>query len=467
MNVLLVSPKARTGGLESLRKGNQILQGLLYVAAAARDAGHHPCVVVADSCDVESYIQRYNPDILGVSCVSATYPIARDLLKEVRKTHPLLPTIIGGHHATFMYKEVFADTDVAYICRGEGEEAFPKLLAALGQGITEPVIPGIVFRRNGEYLNDEHIALLDDIENLPKIKRDLTAPEFSFSPKIVSSRGCPFDCSFCSISAFYGGRYRKRSVEAVIAEIKEYLSWGQDSFWFHDDNLTIDTKWMERFCQAIEDEGLKFHFNCMSRVDTICNNPKLIARMAKVGCSLISIGIESGIPEVLERMHKKINIAQIKTAVSIMNKLSISHNWYMIIGSADEFDKPRYLQENIRFFSSLPLGYVLISILTPFPGTEVFKRLVAENRILHYNWEDYDAMHCVYKPLYMSSKELESYLPKAYMKVYLSKGWRLIPLFFGSFRRKAMHPGTIIMAIKTMFLHLVLRKDFHKALTKH
>jgi radical SAM superfamily enzyme YgiQ (UPF0313 family) len=467
MNILLISPKARTGGLESLRKGNQILQGLLYVAASARDAGHNTTVVVADKDDVDSFIKRYHPSVLAVSCVSATYPIARDLLIHVKKSHPDLKTIIGGHHATFMYKEVFADTDVDYVCRGEGEEVFPRLLASLEQGNTEPEIMGIVYRKDGSYYNDTEIALMEDIENLPKITRDLTAPEFSFSPKIVSSRGCPFNCSFCSISAFYGGKYRKRSVEAVIAEIKEYLSWGHDSFWFHDDNLTIDTKWMERFCQAIEDEKLNFHFNCMSRVDTICNNPALMARMAKVGCSLMSIGIESGIPEVLERMHKKISIEQIKQAIKILNKLSISHNWYMIIGSADEFDKPRYLEQNIRFFSSLPLGYVLISILTPFPGTEIFNRLVAEDRILHYNWEDYDAMHCVYKPLYMSHKDIDKYLPKAYVKVYLSKGWRLIPLFYHSFRRKAMSPATIGMAVKTMFLHLVLGKDFHKALTKH
>ena len=247
MNVLLISPKARTGGLESLRKGNQLLQGLLYVAAAARDAGHKPRVVVADETDVESYIARYHPDLVGVSCVTATYPIARELLKKVHALHPGLPTIIGGHHATFMYREVFADTGVSYVCRGEGEKVFPELLAALEQGITEPDIAGIVFQKDGGYINDQHIALLEDIENLPLITRDLTAPEFSFSPKIVSSRGCPFACSFCSISAFYGGSYRKRSVEKVIAEIKEYLSWGQDSFWFHDDNLTVDTGWIERF----------------------------------------------------------------------------------------------------------------------------------------------------------------------------------------------------------------------------
>ena len=466
MKVLMVSPRARTGGLESLRKGNQILQGLLYVAAAARDAGHDTTVVVADRDNVDSFIERYQPDVLGVSCVSASYPIARELIKYVKQQHPGIKTIIGGHHATFMYKETFRDTGVDYICRGEGEEVFPQLLASLQAGNHYPDISGIVYMREGSYYNDDKIALLQDIDNLPRITRDLTAPEFSFSPKIVSSRGCPYFCSFCSISAFYGGRYRKRTVKAVIAEIKEYISWGYDSFWFHDDNLTVDTKWMEEFCQAIEDEGINFHFNCMSRVDTICNNPALIARMAKVGCSLMSIGIESGIPEVLERMHKKISLEQIKTAIKILNKLSISHNWYMIIGSADEFDTPKHIEQNIRFFCSLPLGYVVITILTPFPGTEIFNRLVTEDRILHYNWEDYDAMHCVYKPLAMSPKDIDAYFPKAYVRVYLSKGWRLLPLFYHSFKRKAIHPSTIISAIKTMFMHKVMGIDFRKALNK-
>lgn len=316
------------------------------------------------------------------------------------------------------------------------------------------------------FYNDAEIALLQDIENIPRITRDLVSPEFSFSPKIVSSRGCPFHCSFCSISAFYGGKYRKRSVEAVIADIKEYIGWGYNSFWFHDDNLTVDTAWMERFCAAVEAEGLKFKFNCMSRVDTICDNPQLIARMVKIGCALVSIGIESGIPEVLERMHKKIGITQIRKAIKILNKLKISHNWYMILGSADEFDTQKYIEQNIRFFRNLPLGYVLISILTPFPGTELYNKLLAENRLRHYNWEDYDVMHCVYQPLGISHTELEKYLPKAYISIYLGKGWRLIPLLVNSFRRKAINPVQIFYAVKTLFAHAILGKDFISAVSK-
>lgn len=466
MNVLLVSPKSITGGLESLRKGNQILQGVLYVAAAARDAGHNVKVVIADKDNVDRYIRRYKPDTVGVSCVTATYPIARELLKHLKQMHPGIKTIIGGHHATFMYKEVFADTNVDYVCRGEGEEIFPALLAELEKGNTQPLIPGIVFMMDGVFYNDETIAIMQNIEHLPKISKDLVAPEFDFSPKIVSSRGCPFFCSFCSISAFYGGGYRKRSVEAVIGDIKEYISWGYDSFWFHDDNLTVDAVWLRQFCEAVEREKLKFTYSAMSRVDTICRNPELFAFMARTGCTLVSIGIESGIPEVLERMHKKINVAQIRQAIAIMNRLGISHNWYMILGSGDEFDTPEYIAKNIRFFCSLHLDLVIISILTPFPGTELFNKLRAENRLRHYNWEDYDILHCVYEPLGITWQEMEKALPRAYIKVYLSKGWRIIPLVIKTMKSKAITPQKIGIALKTLFLTKVFGRDFSKVLKK-
>jgi anaerobic magnesium-protoporphyrin IX monomethyl ester cyclase len=467
MRVLIVSPKAKTGGLESLRKGNQILQGALYVAAAARDADHQVKVVIADSKDLEQFIQKYEPQVIGFSCVSSTYIIARDMIRLTKESHPKIKTIIGGHHATFLYKDVIEESGVDYVCRGEGEEAFPALLAALERGEEHPRIPGIVFLHDNEYHNDDVIALLDDIEALPQIERDLVDEAFSFTPKIVSSRGCPFHCSFCSISAFYGGRYRQRSVDSVISDIKRFVSWGHDTFWFHDDNLTVDTAWVNSFCNRLRAEKLKINYNCMSRVDSIVKNPQMIANMADTGCRLVSIGIESGIEEVLKRMNKKISTDQIKEAIGILNKLKISHNWYMILGSADEFDSPRYIEQNIRFFSSLPLGYVLISILTPFPGTALFEKLEGEGRIRHRNWQDFDVTHCVYEPQGMSYRELEAYLPKAYLRIYLSKGWRLIPLFISSFRQKAIRPAMIGYALKAMFCNVVLKKDFSKAIRKH
>ena len=149
-----------------------------------------------------------------------------------------------------------------------------------------------------------------------------------------------------------------------------------------------------------------------------------------------------------------------------MNQVGVTHNWYMILGSGDEYDTKEYLEQNIRFLSSLPLGYILISILTPFPGTELFNKLKAENRIRHYNWEEYDILHCVYQPLGISHTEIEKLLPKAYVRVYLSKGWRLIPLLIDSMRNSTITPGKLAIAIKTLFITRFLNKDFTKMLKK-
>ena len=466
MKVLLISPKAHTGGLEALRKGHQILQGLLYVAAAARDAGHKTTVAIADSTDVDRYIRRYQPDILGVSCVTATYPIAREILNHVHSANPSLPTIIGGHHATFMYKEVIRETGVHYVCRGEGEEVFVQLLSSLEKGNPEPAVEGIVFQKDGVFFNDNEIAILDDLNKIPRISRELVAPEFSFSPKLVSSRGCPFQCSFCSISAFYGGKYRQRSVDDAFSELLEFISWGYDQFWFHDDNLTVDKAWLTDFCNRILEHKLKIHWNAMSRVSIIAKEPELIALMARSGCSLLSIGLESGIPEVIESLNEKIDLGDIAKAIKVMDRIGITHNWYMILGSGDKYDTPGYLKQSLDFFCKHRLGYVVISILTPFPGTKVFEQLQSEGRILHYNWEDYDVTHCVYQPLGMSPKEMESFLSKAYIKIYLSKGWRLIPLAIRSLKTGAMKPNHIINGIRIMIESKLLGKDITKAMAK-
>ncbi len=465
MNILLVSPKAATGGLEMMRKGHQIYQGILYVAAAARDAGHKAVVVLADSSTLHRYIRRYKPDVIGFTCVTALYPVVSQMIRFVKKKHPKIITVVGGHHVSFMYQETLQETGVDFVCRGEGEEIFPALLQALEKGERHPNIQGMAYLKDGNFHCNEKIVLLEDINRIPRITMDLVAPDFSFTPKIVSSRGCPFKCTYCSISAFYNGKYRQRRVEDVIQDIKDYISWGYDQFWFHDDNVTVDAKWIARFCDLVQSEKLKFSFNCMSRVDLICKDPKLMARLAAAGCKMMSIGIESGVPEVLKSINKKISLDQIHKAVSIMKNLGISYDFFMLLGSGDEYDTPEIIEKNIKFFSKLP-GLILISILTPFPGTAIYEKLKQEKRIRHYNWENYDIIHCVYNPLGMSYQQMERYLPLAYKRVYLAKGWALIPLFYHAIKNKAIQPGMLTGGLKSLFKTFVLKRDFHRTVLK-
>ena len=148
-----------------------------------------------------------------------------------------------------------------------------------------------------------------------------------------------------------------------------------------------------------------------------------------------------------------------------MESVGISYDWFMLLGSGDEYDTPEIMERNIRFFSKLP-GMILISVLTPFPGTEVFNRLQAEDRIRHYNWEDYDITHCVYNPLGMSWQQMEKYLPIAYKKVYLAKGWKLIPLFIHGVRTKAIRLDMFTSGLKSLFKTFVLKTNFYDSIQK-
>jgi anaerobic magnesium-protoporphyrin IX monomethyl ester cyclase len=470
MNVLLISPTEKSIGLASINTGTQILQGILYVAAAARRGGHQALVTIADEIDVIDQVRKYQPQIVGFSCVTMSYPMIREAIKNVKKEFPELYTILGGHHATFMTMDIFEECPVDYICRGEGEIAFPALLDSLDQGNPYPIIEGIAFRKDGKIHNADKITLLDSLDNLPRITLDLVAPGLGFSPKIVSSRGCPFTCSFCSITAFYSGKWRQRTVEDVMEDVEIAYKAGHRKFWFHDDNLTVNTKWVRDFCNELYKRKMKISWNCMSRIDTIVNEPDLINVMAKAGCTQISIGIESGIQGVLEAYHKKISIEQVKKAAKILRKADIFYLLFMILGSGDEYDTPEYIEENIRFFESIPFDLLTISVLTPLPGTEFYHKMVSENRLLHKDWLKYDMLHCVYQPLGMSPQDIEAWTMKAYKRIYLKRGLKNIPSIILGIRKQIYKPIRIIyflhfifnLALKKMKMEEALKKSVKK-----
>lgn len=464
MNVLLISPPERSLGFASINSGTQILQGILYVAASAKRAGHNAIVTIADQLDIAEHIRKYKPQIVGFTCVTMNYTSVRDAIHTLKNDFPDIYTILGGHHATFMTHEIFAECPVDYICRGEGEVAFPALLDSLEKGEPYPNIEGIAYRKDGEVHNADKITLLENLDDLPRITYDLVAPGLGFSPKIVSSRGCPFTCSFCSISAFYQGKWRQRSVQDVMGDVEIAYQEGHRKFWFHDDNLTVRTDWVREFCNELAVRKMKITWNCMSRIDTIVNDPELIETMAKAGCVQINIGIESGIQEVLDSYHKKTTLEQIRQAARTLRKSNIFYLLFMILGSGDEYDTPEYLEKNIRFFESVPFDMLTISILTPLPGTALWDKITSENRLISRDWDKYDMLHCVYQPSGISPQELEALMPKAYRRLYFKRGFRNIPSLMLGFKTKLYKPKRIFNFLRFVFLFAMGKKGLTESL---
>ncbi len=468
MKVLLISPRFRAIGLESFASGYNIGSGILYVAAAARDAGHDTVVELGNEENILHLIEKHSPDVVGVTCLTASYPIAQTMINMIKEYNPHILTVIGGHHATFMTRRVFSECNVDYVLRGEGEIAFPLLLSYIESGNRYPIIEGVAFRKDDKIFNRDSFTLLSDIDSLPQIPIDLIPKAVKgFSPRISASRGCPFRCSFCSISAFYEGKWRTRKVESVLDEIEMCALEGHfKNFRFNDDNLTVDTGWVRRICAGLKERGLdNLQWGCVSRIDSICREPDIVDKMIDVGCRSMGLGIESGVQEIIDTYKKKITLEQAQKAIKIMNDSSIFHVWYMIIGSGDEYDQPKYMKQNIDFMKGIEFDLLDISILTPFPGTELYCKLRMENRLLHTNWQKYDCVHCVYQPLHLTPQQIEEYFVEAYKTVYLSRGLDLLRT-----ARKGLRAGcfvTPIMMLKTIKFGidiLLRKKDFFEVL---
>ena len=441
MKILLISPKFKPMGLESFVSGYTIGSGILSVAAAARDAGHEVAVELGNEENILTLLKTHSPDMVGITCLTVSYPVAKTMITMIKEYNPDILTIIGGHHATFMTEEIFSECDVDYVLRGEGESAFPLLLHHIESGNKYPLIEGVAFKREGKIFNKHSFTLLQNIDSLPKITTDLVPGEIhSFVPQISSSRGCPFRCSFCSISAFYKGRWRKRKPETILDEIDMYASEGHGTFKFDDDNLTVDTTRVREICDNLKERGLdNLKWGCLSRVDSICRDPAMVDEMVDAGCSWMQLGIESGVQEIINTYKKHITLEQVRKAVKIMNDSSVFHTWFSIIGSGNKYDQPKYIEKNINFLKKIKFDLLQISILTPFPGTELYCKLKEENRLLHKNWKRYDCVHCVYQPLYVTPQQIEEYFLRAYRSIYASRGLDLLKM-----ARKGLKSGSII-----------------------
>lgn len=426
MKVLFISPKAPLSGYSKLfLPSDEMNLGLLCIDASCREQGHETQVALLSVEEAGDAVRSFGPDAVGITSLTPTYPTAVRIAQEVKKADPSVITVFGGHHVSALPEETVKLPCADYVIRGEGELAFNELLEQVSRGNREPEIEGVCYEKNGVCINAESKAIIEDLDALPFIDQDILENQRVF---IVSSRGCPYQCDFCSVGSFYERRWRKRSVESIIAEIKvneeKRRRQGKKLTWidFRDDNLTVDSARLLELCDRIEQEQWDVSWHCQSRVDTLLKNPGMLDRMKETGCSFVGFGLESGVQEILDSYHKGITFEQSKEAAALLTSRKVLHIWYAMLGSGDHLDTPEMLKENIEQIASFPFDLLQISLLTPFPGTPLYDRLVKEDRLLHRDWERYDGLHCVYKPQGIDPEAMEKAFLWAYRRVFINSG---------------------------------------------
>lgn len=398
--------------------------GLGYLGGMLKQEGHQVKIVDLDVVpEKERNIDFRGFDLVGITSDTPRYHKALKIATEAKKQR--VPVVMGGFHVTFMDEEALSTGVVDYVVRGEGEYVLLNLVNALERDKDLVGIRGLSFLKKGCYRRNPDAPFIDNLDELPYPARELFPLDRYRSfyegfpmTSMITSRGCPFDCSFCACSRFSGLKWRTRSLDSILKEMDHLQnSYGYHAFTFVDDNFTLNPKRVIAFAEEIKARKWNVRWWCFSRADTIVRNEDMVEKMAEAGARTVFLGLESGNQEVLDSYGKKITIRQQFRAIHMLKHYGIKVWGSFIIGARTETKE--MIEKTIRLARKFKPKMGQFSILTPYPGTELFNCLKRENKIITYNWDYYDGAHAVIKTEFLSPRELQKLLVKAYRRFYL------------------------------------------------
>jgi anaerobic magnesium-protoporphyrin IX monomethyl ester cyclase len=340
-------------------------------------------------------IRAWPPDVVGISCLfSPMWPVVAGLLRAIKAAHPEIVTVVGGNHPSFLAREVLegpAGEALDYIVLGEGERRFRDLLEALDQGREPREVHGLACRTSEGLRVDRgwQGATVQELDALPPPARDLAPleayaridmPHAVFSrhrrnTALMTSRGCPACCSFCSSSSFWG-RLRVRSVEHVLDEIGACIQrHGIRELHFEDDNLTGDVPRAKALFRGIIERGYRVRWSAPNGLALWTFDEELLGLMKRSGVREIVLAIESGSSEVLGGvMRKPLTLAQAREKVAMVKRHRIRHNAFFMIGLPGE--TMEQIQATIDLVRELDLEAASLFAFMPLPGTAAYRACV-------------------------------------------------------------------------------------------
>jgi anaerobic magnesium-protoporphyrin IX monomethyl ester cyclase len=342
--------------------------------------------------EIRQVLMKYRPKIIGISCMSAKYPSALKVAHIYKECIPEGFVIFGGQHPTIRTKDVLMSEIVDFAVRGEADESVVEIVSALlkCRPSTDDIakIKGVSFRSGDSIIHTENRIPLDKLDNLDFPARELLVKPLNDKTAygaIITSRGCAFDCAFCSAKAVVGRKVRYRSIQNVTDEIKDVRdTYKIRNFFFWDDTFTINRERTIELCRAIQ--KLHIDWACTTRVDRV--DYSLLKEMKRAGCVSIDYGIESGSERMLAVINKNITKASIEKALFESVKAGIIPNVFLMVGFPDETEND--ILETIAFAKSTKAFSICLSIFTPYPATPLFERACELDLIRNnFDWSNF------------------------------------------------------------------------------
>ncbi len=339
---------------------------------------HHPLWK-----EVRSVIEDVDPDVIGIGMIAeGKYGSTLCVAEIVKEWKDEVTVIVGGHLPTTKPELLLSSPNIDVVVRGEGELTVLELVNNLHHGNPLDDVLGISYKEQDRIIHNPDrplIAVLDesafpDIESI--INFDTYRPVDL--GVVVTSRGCPYSCSFCAIRNLWGQKVRYHSIEYVIEEIRRLVEKHNVGYIsFRDPTFNLDRKRVIKFCEALHRENLKIEWECFVRIDRI--DKTLLDMMKQAGCYRVRVGVESGSDRIHKYLNKGLTVAKIRQGAAILNSSGIRWTAFVMIGIPEETEDD--LLATLELLKEIQPTFVNIALFNPIPGTRVYQELLEEGVI--------------------------------------------------------------------------------------
>jgi radical SAM superfamily enzyme YgiQ (UPF0313 family) len=373
------------------RRYKTIHMGLAYLASYARKQHIDLEITVLDTRvatkkETKAFFGT-SFDLVGITVFFSVYDEVKDIFQKVRKNFPNTPICLGGPYVTTLMDEIFLETPADFAVYGEGEVTFAELIDHLKGKCSKESIHGLMYsRNNGQYAVNQAREQIQDLDELPQPAYDLFKMKRYPLHRLVTSRGCPYACSWCNSTSIWGSRWRSRSAEEVVREIEMVIEkYGKKTFAFNDNSFNIDSKYVEEFCDLLISKNLKILWSTPVRIEKI--TPKIAMKMKTAGCYNISVGIESASNSILNKMNKQTSIEELQQGIKVCKEAGIDVLGQFVIGSPGETLED--VHKSVSFAKTSGLDYVNFYTVLPFKGTPQWEYVKEHGTLFSEKIHDY------------------------------------------------------------------------------
>ena len=418
---------------------------------------------------LENRITNFKPDMVCPSALSSanTYLVARTV-QLAKKVNPEIVTVVGGIHFSALSEESLAAyPEIDYVVRGEGEQTLLELVQAINGERPLAKVNGLTYRHDGQIVHSPDRAPIMDLDTLPYpgyhfVREHMKDYHFLMMAGrknpyalIEASRGCDHKCTFCT-QWRYWGRCRRKSPKRVADEFEYvYREFGSRFLWLTDDNLALGD-WMDQFCDELLQRDI--HHDLLwfmqIRADDIIKDQHLLPKMRKTGLHWAMAGVETNSPVTLEKYRKGLEPGMAKQAMALLKANGIMSQTTAIIG--ERSDSHESIEAFRQWIDEVNPDIAIFMILTPYPGTEIYKIAKRNGWIEDENWAHYDMIHAIMPTEHLSRRELQDEIYRCYRNYFGSWSRRISGLFSSNKVKRTcyryMMRRGVVQALKEMAL---------------